>query len=330
MDARRMLDLHRRLAVAVPRLRRGRRSPRGSRVHRPRRGRPVARRRPAGTTCSAAGAWSPGPTARRPRRRPPGSASSAPTPTAPTCGSSPTPTPGRAGYRQLAVEVYGGALLNSWLDRDLGLSGPGGRPRRRRPGGAPPPRRSAALSGCRSSPSTSTGRSPTNGLLLNAQQHLSPVWGLGDVTPGAFAAFVAEPARRRRRRPSSAGTSCSTTSPRARSSVPTTSCISAPRLDNLCSIVGRAGGPARRGGRRRRAPPARSRCSCCSTTRRSAPPPTAARRPRCCPPSPSGSCWASAAAATSTCGRWPARCAARPTWPTPPTRTTPTGTSPAT
>ena len=35
----------------------------------------------------------------------------------------PRPDTGRAGYRQLAVEVYGGVLLNSWLDRDLGLSG---------------------------------------------------------------------------------------------------------------------------------------------------------------------------------------------------------------
>ena len=33
----------------------------------------------------------------------------------------PRPDTGRAGYRQLAVEVYGGVLLNSWLDRDLGL-----------------------------------------------------------------------------------------------------------------------------------------------------------------------------------------------------------------
>jgi aspartyl aminopeptidase len=35
----------------------------------------------------------------------------------------PRPDTGSAGYRQLGVEVYGGALLNTWLDRDLGLSG---------------------------------------------------------------------------------------------------------------------------------------------------------------------------------------------------------------
>ena len=33
------------------------------------------------------------------------------------------PTAGGVRYRQLAVEPYGGVLLNSWLDRDLGLSG---------------------------------------------------------------------------------------------------------------------------------------------------------------------------------------------------------------
>lgn len=35
----------------------------------------------------------------------------------------PRPDLSRAGCRQLGVEVYGGVLLNSWLDRDLGLSG---------------------------------------------------------------------------------------------------------------------------------------------------------------------------------------------------------------
>ena len=35
----------------------------------------------------------------------------------------PRPDLHRVGFAQLAVEVYGGVMLNSWLDRDLGLSG---------------------------------------------------------------------------------------------------------------------------------------------------------------------------------------------------------------
>lgn len=35
----------------------------------------------------------------------------------------PLPHYTKEGYRQLGVEVYGGALLNSWLDRDLSLAG---------------------------------------------------------------------------------------------------------------------------------------------------------------------------------------------------------------
>src|SRR5262249_16513916 len=34
----------------------------------------------------------------------------------------PRPDVERAGWRLLGVEVYGGPMLNSWLDRDLGLS----------------------------------------------------------------------------------------------------------------------------------------------------------------------------------------------------------------
>ncbi len=35
----------------------------------------------------------------------------------------PHPDSGCVGWRQLGVEVYGGVLLNSWLDRDLGVAG---------------------------------------------------------------------------------------------------------------------------------------------------------------------------------------------------------------
>ena len=38
-------------------------------------------------------------------------------------GQAESRTRSRAGWRQLGVEVYGGVLLNSWLDRDLGLAG---------------------------------------------------------------------------------------------------------------------------------------------------------------------------------------------------------------
>jgi aspartyl aminopeptidase len=102
----------------------------------------------------------------------------------------PQPDTGRAGYRQLAVEVYGGALLNSWLDRDLGLSG-----RVVVRDAAGPQERLLLVDRpiCRV-PQLAIHLDreiTTNGLLLNAQQHLSPVWGLGDVTPGAFTRFVA-------------------------------------------------------------------------------------------------------------------------------------------
>lgn len=140
---------------------------------------------------------------------------------------------GRAGYRQLAVEVYGGALLNSWLDRDLGLSG-----RVVVRGDAGPEERLLLVD-------RPLLRVPqlaihldreitTDGLKLNAQQHLSPIWGLGDPTPGGFAAFVAE----------ELGVSARdvvTWDLMTHDHTPSTfvgvdeGLISAPRLDNLCS-----------------------------------------------------------------------------------------------
>ena len=148
----------RRLTVAVPRrrapppavwldagLRRGRARrrlvrPAGRRV----RGRRRQRRRLADT---AAGIG-----------RSPRSGSPALTPTRRACASSPTPTTRYVGWKQLNVEVYGGILNNSWLDRDLGIAGrltmaDGSYPAGRRPIAASP--------ACRSSPCTSTAASTT-------------------------------------------------------------------------------------------------------------------------------------------------------------------------
>jgi len=41
----------------------------------------------------------------------------------PTFKLKPRPDTGGYGWQQLGVEVYGGPLLNSWLDRELGLAG---------------------------------------------------------------------------------------------------------------------------------------------------------------------------------------------------------------
>lgn len=102
----------------------------------------------------------------------------------------PNPDGSAVGWKQLAVEVYGGILNNTWLDRDLGVAG---------------------------RLTTSTGdhvlvdvdrpiaRVPqlavhldrgvnAEGLKLDAQQHLHPVWGTGAGTRGEFAEWIAEQA----------------------------------------------------------------------------------------------------------------------------------------
>jgi aspartyl aminopeptidase len=110
----------------------------------------------------------------------------------------PRPDTGRAGYRQLGVEVYGGALLNSWLDRDLGLSGRvavrgstnrGGRandPELRLLKVDRPLLRVPQLA-------IHLDRGVNeNGLKLNAQQHLAPVWGLGRPDEDGFRTFLGD------------------------------------------------------------------------------------------------------------------------------------------
>jgi aspartyl aminopeptidase len=103
----------------------------------------------------------------------------------------PLPDAGAHGWRQVAVEIYGGPLLNSWLDRDLGLAGrltlrDGStrlvnvdRPLLRVPQLAIHLDRSVS----------------TEGLKLDKQRHLQPVWGLGDdVRDGDLIAFLAQEA----------------------------------------------------------------------------------------------------------------------------------------
>ena len=102
----------------------------------------------------------------------------------------PNPDLSQVGYRQLGVEIYGGVLLNSWLDRDLGISG-------------------RVVVGDQNSWETHLiqvdrpllrvaqlaihlDRDVNEGLKLDRQSHLVPIWGLGDTEEGAFRSFLAD------------------------------------------------------------------------------------------------------------------------------------------
>lgn len=100
----------------------------------------------------------------------------------------PRPDAGNEGYRKLGLEVYGGVLLATWLDRDLGLSG---RVMVRGDGGI-----EERLFRC----DRPIARIPnlaihlnrgvnTDGLKLDAQKHLPALIGLGEGP--SFAAWVA-------------------------------------------------------------------------------------------------------------------------------------------
>lgn len=99
----------------------------------------------------------------------------------------PHPDESASGWKQLNVEVYGGILNNSWLDRDLGIAGrlttrdgdhvlvDVDRPIARVPQLAVHLDRNVN----------------SEGLTLDPQQHLRPVWGVGSGPAGEFAEWIA-------------------------------------------------------------------------------------------------------------------------------------------
>lgn len=103
----------------------------------------------------------------------------------------PHPDAGGHGFQQVAVEPYGGVLLNTWLDRDLGLSG---RVTVRSADG-PVERLLRVDDPLLRIPQLAIHLDreiSAQGLKLNPQQHLTPVWAAGAPRRGAFAAWVAE------------------------------------------------------------------------------------------------------------------------------------------
>jgi len=98
----------------------------------------------------------------------------------------PKPTIGTQGWLQAGVEIYGGPLLNSWLDRELQLAG-----------------RLVMLDGTQHL--TATGpmlrfpqlaihldRAVNDGLTLDKQRHMNPVWGLGSPADVDLLAVLAQ------------------------------------------------------------------------------------------------------------------------------------------
>jgi aspartyl aminopeptidase len=112
----------------------------------------------------------------------------------------PQPDVVRAGVRQLGVEAYGGVLLTSWLDRDLGLSG---RVAVRRNGTGALVRLLRVDRPVCAIPQLAIHLDRdvnTSGLVVDAQHHLTPLWGIapppGNSSPAGtgtdgFVGFVA-------------------------------------------------------------------------------------------------------------------------------------------
>lgn len=99
----------------------------------------------------------------------------------------PRPDTGKAGWRQVGIEIYGNPLWNSWLDRELVVAGQ----LTRFDGSsilvdlARPVLRIPQLA------IHLDRQVNSDGLKLNPQTHLDPVWGLGEVGEGDFLAMIA-------------------------------------------------------------------------------------------------------------------------------------------
>src|SRR5690625_3542978 len=93
----------------------------------------------------------------------------------PTFKVKPLPDNTSAGWARVGVEIYGGALVNSWLDRDLGFAGrlvtDDGEHLVRTPAMARIPQLAIHLD-----------RGVNDGLKLDKQQHLVPIVGIGNAT----------------------------------------------------------------------------------------------------------------------------------------------------
>lgn len=110
----------------------------------------------------------------------------------------PRPDRGDHGFQRIGVEVYGGVLLNSWLDRDLGLSGRIVLRDNDSGSAAEAASRTVLVRDDRP-----LARIPQlavhldrgvneKGLVLDPQDDLAPVMGLGDQDSGAFQRRLAD------------------------------------------------------------------------------------------------------------------------------------------
>jgi aspartyl aminopeptidase len=98
----------------------------------------------------------------------------------------PLPDTGNAGWRQVAVEIYGGVPLNTWLDRDLGLSGR----LALRDGSTRLVQLDEALLRVPQL-AIHLDRGVNDGMTLDKQRHITPIWGLGRVDEGSLIEYVA-------------------------------------------------------------------------------------------------------------------------------------------